>query len=82
MATINPVIIRDRVLKNGTHKLRIAVRHKSVTSYIVTNIILSDPSQFKNGKIVKHPEVLAMNKKLRSPKEDIRLYYLVIGGAI
>ena len=66
MATINPVIIRDRVLKNGTHKLRIAVRHKSVTSYIVTNIILSDPSQFKNGKIVKHPEASAMNKKLRS----------------
>lgn len=82
MATINPVIIQTKVLKNGAHKLRIAVRYKSRTSYIVTNIILTDSSQLKNGKMVKHPEVLAMNKKLRSPKEDIRLYYLVIGGAI
>lgn len=65
MATINPVIIKERVLKNGTHKLRIAVRHKSVTSYIVTKIILNDPGQLKNGKIVRHPEACLLNKKLR-----------------
>ena len=66
MATINPVIIPARVLKNGTHKLRIAVRHKSQTSYIVTNIILSDPSQLKNGKVVKNAEASSINRKLRN----------------
>lgn len=66
MATINPVIIPERQLINGTHKLRIAVRHKSRTSYIVTSIILADPSQLKNGKIVKHPDASALNKKLRA----------------
>lgn len=66
MATINPVIIKERVLKNGTHKLRIAVRHKSVTSYIVTKIILNDPGQLKNGKIVRHPDACELNKKLRN----------------
>lgn len=66
MATINPVIIPARVLKNGTHKLRIAVRHKSQTSYIVTNIILPDPSQLKNGKVVKNAEASSINRKLRN----------------
>lgn len=65
MATINPVIIPERVLKNGTHKLRIAVRHKSKTAYIVTRIILDEPGQLRNGKIVRHPEACLLNKKLR-----------------
>lgn len=65
MATINPVIIKERVLKNGTHKLRIAVRHKSKTAYIVTRIILDEPGQLRNGKIVRHPEACLLNKKLR-----------------
>lgn len=65
MATINPVIIKERVLKNGTHKLRIAVRHKSKTAYIVTRIILDEPGQLRNGKIVRHPDACLLNKKLR-----------------
>lgn len=65
MATINPVIIPERVLKNGTHKLRIAVRHKSKTAYIITRIILDEPGQLRNGKIVRHPEACLLNKKLR-----------------
>lgn len=65
MATINPIIIPERALKNGTNKLRIAVRHKSRTCYIVTNIILKDETQFRNGRIVKHPDACSLNRKLR-----------------
>lgn len=65
MATINPVIIPERILRNGTHKLRIAVRHKTKTAYIVTRIILDEPGQLRNGKIVRHPEACVLNKKLR-----------------
>lgn len=65
MATINPVIIPERVLRNGTHKLRIAVRHKTKTAYIITRIILDEPGQLRNGKIVRHPEACVLNKKLR-----------------
>lgn len=65
MATINPVIIPERILRNGTHKLRIAVRHKTKTAYIITRIILDEPGQLRNGKIVRHPEACVLNKKLR-----------------
>ena len=66
MATIDSIIIPIKVLKNGMHKLRVAVHHELRISYIVTNIILADPSQFKNGKIVKHSKLSTMNKEFHS----------------
>ena len=66
MATINPVVLPLKVLKDGTNRLRIAVRHRQQTSYIVTNIRLDNEKQLKNGKIVRRPDAAELNKKLRA----------------
>ena len=40
MATLKLTIFKAKVLKNGKHKIRVAVCHKTETSYIVTNVII------------------------------------------
>lgn len=66
MATLKLLILKNKQLKNGKHKIRIAVCHKQRTFYIVTRIIIDDESQFKNGQVVKRPDASIMNTKLRN----------------
>lgn len=66
MATLKLYIYESKALSDGRHKVRIAVCHKQVTAYIVTNIIIDKMSQFKNGQIVRHPEASVLNAKLRN----------------
>ena len=66
MATLKLTLFKAKVLKDGRHKIRIAVCHKRETSYIVTNVIVDNESQFKNGQVVKRPDAAIMNKKLRN----------------
>lgn len=65
MATINPVIVPAKVLKNGRHKVRIAIAHNGETRYILTDIIIDSDKQFKNGAIIKRPDAALLNTKLR-----------------
>lgn len=65
MATLSLTIFKAKVLKDGRHKIRIAVRHKHETSYIITRFIIDSESQFKNGQVVKRPDAAMMNIKLR-----------------
>lgn len=65
MATLKLVLFKAKVLKNGKHKIRVAVCHKHETSYIITNVIIDNESQFKNGQIVKRPDASILNMKLR-----------------
>lgn len=66
MATLKLVLFKAKVLKNGKHKIRVAVCHKHETSYIITNVIIDNESQFKNGQIVKRPDASILNMKLRN----------------
>ena len=66
MATLKLTIFKAKVLKDGKHKIRVAVCHKTETSYIVTNVIIDNESQFKNGQIVKRPDASLLNTKLRN----------------
>lgn len=66
MATLSLTIFKAKVLKDGRHKIRIAVRHKHETSYIITRFIIDSESQFKNGQVVKRPDAAMMNTKLRN----------------
>ena len=66
MATLKLTIFKAKILKNGKHKIRVAVCHKRETSYIVTNVIIDNESQFKNGQIVKRPDASMLNIKLRN----------------
>lgn len=66
MATLRLVITPDKVAKDGSHKIRIALGHKSVTRYIVTRFKIDNISQFKNGQVVKRPDAAIINTKLRN----------------
>lgn len=66
MATLKLTIIPEKAAKDGSHKIRVAIGHKSVTRYIVTNIKIDSVSQFKNGQIVKRPDASVLNTKLRN----------------
>lgn len=64
MATLSLTLFKAKVLKNGSHKIRIAVRHKHETCYIITRFIVEE-NQFKNGQVVKRPDAAFINTKLR-----------------
>lgn len=66
MVTIKPTIFKAKALKDGRHKIRIAVCHKQETCYIVTRFIIDNMSQFKNGQVVKRPDAAVINTKLRN----------------
>ena len=66
MATLKLTLLKSKVLKDGRHKIRVAVCHKEETSYIITRFIIDSEAQFKNGQVVKRPDAAVMNKKLRN----------------
>lgn len=66
MATLKLTIFKAKVLKDGRHKIRIAVCHKQETCYIITRFIIDNLSQFKNGQVVKRHDAAMINSKLRS----------------
>ena len=47
MATLYPTIVPAKILKDGSHKIRIAVGHKQETRYIVTSISVKNISDLK-----------------------------------
>lgn len=71
MANISLIILKAKALKDGRHKIRVAVRHKHETTYIVTRYIVTD-KQFKNGQVVKHPEAAVINRKLRGMLDELQ----------
>lgn len=66
MATLKLTLLKSKVLKDGKHKIRVAVCHKEETSYIITRFIIDSEAQFKNGQVVKRPDAAVINKKLRN----------------
>ncbi len=66
MATLKLLILKSKALKDGRHKIRVAVCHKHETAFIITRFILDSESQFRNGQVVRHPEAATINRKLRS----------------
>lgn len=65
MATLKLVIYPAKALKDGRHKIRICVSHHQENRYIVTNVIVDNEKQFKNGQVVGRPDSGMLNKKLR-----------------
>lgn len=66
MATLKLTIFKAKVLKDGRHKIRVAICHKQETCYIITRFIIDNLSQFKNGQVVKRPDAAMINTKLRN----------------
>lgn len=65
MAQLNLRILPAKVLKDGKHKIRIMLSHNSAATYIPTDCIIDDMSQFRNGQVKGRPDADMMNVKLR-----------------
>lgn len=65
MANLSLVIVPAKALKDGHHKIRIAVSHNGATRYILTNVTVDDARQFRNGQVVGRPDANMMNTMLR-----------------
>ncbi len=59
-------IFKAKVLKDGRHKIRVAVYHKQETCYIIIRFIIDNLFQFKNGEVVKRSDAAMINTKLRN----------------
>lgn len=65
MAQLSLVIVPAKVLTSGKHKIRIAVSHNSETRYIVTDVVVDNAKQFRNGQVAGRPDANILNAKLR-----------------
>lgn len=81
MATLRLCVREDRWTQQG-NSVKIALAHKGATVYIPTPIVLRDPKQWRDGRVVQHECAREMNKKLRNMLGDLedRLYEVVDVG--
>ena len=72
MATLSLTIVPGKALKDGRHKVRIAVAHRSQTRYILTDVIINSTKEWKNGKIVKRDDATYLNTKLLQRLQEVQ----------
>ena len=65
MTTLKAAVVPAKVLKNGKHRIRIAIGHKQETRYIVTRFEIDNTANFKGGQVVGVPDAAHVNAKLR-----------------
>ena len=70
MATLSLTVVPGKALKDGKHKVRIAVAHNSQTRYILTDVIINSTKEWKNGKVVKRGDSTYLNSKLLARMDD------------
>ena len=64
MATLKLVILPHKVLKDGTHKIRVAVSHRQQTSYILQSITIDMKRNLEMGQVVGRSDAGLLNRKL------------------
>ena len=72
MATLSLTVVPGKALKDGKHKVRIAVAHNSQTRYILTDVIINSTKEWKNGKIVKRDDATYLNTKLLQRMQEVQ----------
>lgn len=65
MATLSLVVLKNRPNSDGSFAIKVAIGAMTKTAYITTRYKIDNIKQWKNGKVVKHPDADIMNKKLR-----------------
>lgn len=61
MTTLKAAVVPAKVLKNGKHRIRIAIGHKQETRYIVTRFEIDNTANFKGGQVVGVPDAAHVN---------------------
>ncbi len=65
MATLSLTILKNKPNSDGSFAIKIAIGSLTKTAYITTRFKIDNIKQWKDGKVVKHPDAELMNKKLR-----------------
>lgn len=66
MATLSLCIRESQRNADGTYTIKIAVGSKSRTTYIATRYKIENIRQWKDGRVVRHPNAELMNRELRN----------------
>ena len=72
MPTLSLTVLPAKALKNGRNKVRIAVAHNSQTRYIVTDVVINSPREWKNGQVVKRDDAAYLNTRLRTKLNEVQ----------
>ena len=72
MPTLSLTVLPAKALKGGKNKVRIAVAHNSQTRYIVTDIIIDSPKEWKNGQVIKRDDAAYLNTRLRQKLNEVQ----------
>lgn len=72
MPTLSLTVLPAKALKDGRNKVRIAVAHNSQTRYIVTDIIIDSPKEWRNGQVVKRDDAAYLNTRLRQKLNEVQ----------
>ena len=70
MATLSLTLFKAKILKDGRHRIRIAVRHRHQTAYIVTDVTVDSEKQFRGGQVVRRPDAAELNGGSRNLVEE------------
>lgn len=65
MATISVGFIKSKPNTDGTFSLKIVINAQSNTAYIATRYKIDNLKQWKDGRVVKHPDADHINKQLK-----------------
>lgn len=66
MATISLCIRESQRNSDGSYTIKLAIGAMSRTTYLATPYKVASLGQWKNGRVVKHPEAAAINKNLQA----------------
>ena len=72
MPTLSLTVLPAKALKDGRNKVRIAVAHNSQTRYIVTDVVINSPREWKNGQIVRRDDAAYLNTRLRQKLNEVQ----------
>ena len=66
MATLTITIIKPKPNADGSYGVKIATRTSSATAYISTRYKIENLKQWKDGRVVRHPDADYINKQLKN----------------
>lgn len=75
MAQFSIVVLPAKRLKDGKHKIRIAVAHQGETRYILTNYLVDSPDEISGNQVVGRGDAGYINVQLRKRLNELQEVY-------
>lgn len=72
---LKPTILPAKVLKDGTHRVRIAMSHRGCTRYFMTRFIVPSPGNLVGGAVSGIPNASYINQQLLKQMSELYKAY-------